>query len=87
MEIGKSRITVQRIKGESKENQRNRFLIPVAINNECVAFSIIEIEKLCKESTEFKAEQAYVRNQNPVPMIPIFEKTNKTAAVFFCTVF
>jgi len=66
MEIGKSRITVQRIKGE---NQRDRFLIPVAINNECVAFSIIEMEKLCKENTECKAEQAYARNQNPVPMI------------------
>jgi hypothetical protein len=40
-------------------------LIPGAINNECVGFSIIEIEKLCKESTECKAEQAYVRNQKP----------------------
>ena len=45
----------------------DRFLIPGAINNECVGFSIIEIEKLCKESTECKAEQAYVRNQKPVP--------------------
>lgn len=33
--------------------------------------SIIEIEKLCKENTECKAEQAYVRNQKPVPMIPM----------------
>jgi len=46
-------------------------LIPGAINNECVGFSIIEIEKLCKESTECKAEQAYVRNQKPVPVIPV----------------
>jgi hypothetical protein len=46
-------------------------LIPGAINNECVGFSIIEIEKLCKESTECKAEQAYVRNQKPVPVIPL----------------
>ena len=46
-------------------------MIPGAINNECVAFSIIEIEKLCKENTECKAEQAYVRNQKPVPMIHI----------------
>ena len=45
-------------------------MIPGAINNECVGFSIIEIEKLCKESTECKAEQAYVRNQKPVPVIP-----------------
>ena len=44
-------------------------MIPGAINNECVAFSIIEIEKLCKENTECKAEQAYVRNQKPVPVI------------------
>ena len=53
-----------------KRNQGDRFLIPGAINNECVAFSIIEIEKLCKENTECKAEQAYVRNQKPVPLIP-----------------
>ena len=50
-------------------NHGDRFLIPGAINNECVAFSIIEIEKLCKENKECKAEQAYVRNQKPVPMI------------------
>ena len=36
--------------------------------------SIIEIEKLCKENTECKAEQAYVRNQKPVPMIPQADK-------------
>jgi hypothetical protein len=54
-------------------------LIPGAINNECVGFSIIEIEKLCKESTECKAEQAYVRNQKPVPVIPhIFFENNAT---------
>ena len=47
-------------------NHWDRFLIPGAINNECVGFSIIEIEKLCKESTECKAEQAYVRNQKPL---------------------
>jgi len=35
-------------------------LIPGAINNECVAFSIIEIEKLCKENTECK------RNYDPL---------------------
>ena len=51
-------------------NHWDRFLIPGAINNECVGVSIIEIEKLCKESTECKAEQAYVRNQKPVPVIP-----------------
>jgi len=34
---------------------------------------IIEMEKLCKENTECKAEQAYVRNQKPVPMIPTTE--------------
>ena len=53
-------------------NHWDRFLIPGAINNECVGFSIIEIEKLCKESTECKAEQAYVRNQKPVPVIPLY---------------
>ena len=53
-----------------RANHWDRFLIPGAINNECVGFSIIEIEKLCKESTECKAEQAYVRNQKPVPVIP-----------------
>ena len=51
-------------------------MIPGAINNECVAFSIIEMEKLCKENTECKAEQAYVRNQKPVPMIPTSDDPN-----------
>ncbi len=50
------------------ESEGQRFLIPGAINNECVAFSIIEIEKLCKENTECKAEQAYVRNQKPLSL-------------------
>jgi len=55
------------------DGSHDPLLIPGAINNECVAFSIIEIEKLCKENTECKAEQAYVRNQKPVPMILIGE--------------
>ena len=42
--FGKTTTTINDVKAFGLGNQGDRFLIPGAINNECVAFSIIEIE-------------------------------------------